>query len=290
MVMHGRHAASHPRALRVPQLVLSGVPPVSSMSQRASDSTDTAPLWSNEDQRACSTPGADGDVDDWTASPTATAACFCCTVVVVMGFFMLGMMKNGMGGVLLLLSVLPGMAILFFAYWWQQYHTVKFPMVAWTYFGGIVGALPVAVVEWIIMASVFVPVGHTDVPADTHPLATRLVVAFFMAFIVASLVEECFKFFIVYTAVHFTRVRMAYGVVVLGLAGALGFATLENAAYVVRAVACCVHSTHAGAHVPMRAWLLCSWVHPPLRRQRRASRSPCSAPSWPCRCMQRRVQ
>ena len=225
------------------------------------------------------------DEDEWERSPVASYACFACGTLLMCSilagaFVEAKQQERRYAGWLVVLSVVPALGILFVAYWMQPTRSVIFRWVAVTFFCGMVGALPVAIVEWLFQHGLLNPLTDAD-SAGSDDTFHRLVIAFGLSFFIASLVEELFKLVLIVTSLHLTRVSAPYGVVVLGLAGALGFATLENTSYVVRRPA----RTHARPTRRSRAPRnpRSSAPRPPAP-SRRPCRWRCCGESSPCRC------
>merc|ERR1711871_1540881 len=137
---------------------------------------------------------------------------------------LVGIMTNKpMLGVLALLSVLPGGFIMYVMYWQEDQDKAELAELCNAYLLGMAGALPCALVEGVLMA-VFAK------SLKGRGLALIILAAAFQAFVVAAWCEESLKYLV---AKHMEdEARNPYGMMLLSLSGALGFAIFENIAYV----------------------------------------------------------
>lgn len=115
---------------------------------------------------------------------------------------------------ILFAAIAPGVALLTFFYLKDRYQSEPLGLVLRMFiFGAIIG-FPVMVIQH----------GLTSEISD-HPL--------FMSYIAAGLLEEFFKWFILYFLVyHHVEFDEPYDGIVYGVAVSLGFATLENFLYI----------------------------------------------------------
>ena len=136
---------------------------------------------------------------------------------------------------LLLLSIIPSVFILYFAYYWRNKDSVPVPLVIGCYLVGIFMALPVALVESLVTESLFPerPKGSIQ-PALTTAETSKIVVSVFCtAFFCVALIEEGAKFLYTwYRKTTSDEFITSYGLVVVALTCSLGFASLENASYI----------------------------------------------------------
>lgn len=178
------------------------------------------------------------DVDEqWLeASGFANCCCFLGTVLLVLGLLALvffSSSKQPLTIPLLLISIVPSVLIMFFAYYRQDQHVVSFIVVTLTFCVGVAGALPVSLCELLLTRVVLNLPDESEDTGRSRSLGFRLLVAFCSAFLVAALVEELFKFIISYAVVASRNMRNSYGIFVVSLAASLGFAALENVAYIM---------------------------------------------------------
>eukprot|EP00499_Haloplacidia_sp_CaronLabIsolate_P003418 CAMPEP_0196779126 /NCGR_PEP_ID=MMETSP1104-20130614/6195_1 /TAXON_ID=33652 /ORGANISM="Cafeteria sp., Strain Caron Lab Isolate" /LENGTH=237 /DNA_ID=CAMNT_0042149301 /DNA_START=143 /DNA_END=852 /DNA_ORIENTATION=- len=122
---------------------------------------------------------------------------------------------------------------MFFAYYRQDQHVVNFIIVTLTFCIGVAGAVPVSLCELLLTRVVLNLPDEGEESGHSRSLGFRLLVAFCSAFLVAALVEEVFKFIIGYAVVSSRNMRNAYGIFVIALSASLGFAALENVAYIM---------------------------------------------------------
>lgn len=129
-------------------------------------------------------------------------------------------------GVLALLSVLPSVLIMYFMYWHSNSHEAELPLVCQLFLTGMVGSIPTALVESAITVYALKRIA-------TNGLIWHILLGAAEAYLVAGLCEELLKYLIAHYAMLNTgEFNHPYGAVVYSLAGALGFATLENVGYV----------------------------------------------------------
>jgi RsiW-degrading membrane proteinase PrsW (M82 family) len=145
-------------------------------------------------------------------------------------------------GVLFVLAIIPACFLFWWCYTRADRQSVRFNPIIRTFLLGVIGAIPIAIIEAIIVAA-WVAAGGVDTNADdgqgdstnhkgTDP-ATAIGAALFMAFLVAGLCEETLKYVLVRRMYNRPIYSLPRGLVIVGLAGALGFATIENIAYVL---------------------------------------------------------
>ena len=135
---------------------------------------------------------------------------------------------------LLLLSVLPSFVIMGFMYLWKARRSVPAPMVATMYIFGILGAMPLALLESFVSGLLFPAHDPKLGLAPPKPLWLGMLNATLLAFVIAAASEEGFKYIMTYCrAAGASPYCTEYGIMILALSCALGFATLENADYVL---------------------------------------------------------
>lgn len=137
--------------------------------------------------------------------------------------------------VLLLLSIVPAIFILYFAYYWRNKASAPVPLVIGCYLIGIFMALPVALVEGLVTESLFPERQKGAVtPAVTRQETSKIVFnVFCTAFFCVALIEEGAKFLYTwYRKSTSDEFLTSYGIVIVALTCSLGFASLENAAYI----------------------------------------------------------
>jgi protease PrsW len=136
---------------------------------------------------------------------------------------------------LLLSSIVPSVMLLYFAYYWKNRDCAPVPLVIGSYLAGIFMALPVALVEAIVTESAFPERPKNGVVTADRNTVKIVLQVFAVAFICVACVEEGGKIlYTYYRARQSGRYLTPYGIVIVGLACSLGFASLENAAYIFR--------------------------------------------------------
>lgn len=136
---------------------------------------------------------------------------------------------------LLLLSVLPSILIMVPVYVWRSSSSAPMPLVIAVYLFGIFAAAPVALLESYVADAIF-PEKPLDAMDVVRPAYELILFAAGNAFLIAALFEELFKVgFTLWRANDNSSGRFltSYGIVVIAISTALGFATLENATYVL---------------------------------------------------------
>jgi RsiW-degrading membrane proteinase PrsW (M82 family) len=140
---------------------------------------------------------------------------------------------------LALASVLPSAVILFFVYAWNNRASAPMALVVGCYIWGILACAPVALLESLFTILYF---SDNKAPAAASKYSATMAVgeclglAAISSYLVAALCEEGFKFlFVTWRADDSSSGRFltTYGIIVLAMATSLGFATLENATYVL---------------------------------------------------------
>jgi RsiW-degrading membrane proteinase PrsW (M82 family) len=123
--------------------------------------------------------------------------------------------------VLFVLAVAPGFFILWYIYNKDKYEREPKGLIVWTFFIGVGMAVPAALVELLLERGTGIP------------MTGNLLGAFFGSFIIVAPVEEVAKYLSVrvkaYNSPSFNEVMDG---IVYCVAGALGFATIENIIYV----------------------------------------------------------
>lgn len=147
---------------------------------------------------------------------------------------------------LLLMSVLPAVVIMYVVYFYSSRKSAPTSLVVGCYLWGIIACAPVALAEALV-STLFFPsssskggdgsriAGATKYTAELS-IGQCLGLAAISAFVVAAFIEEGFKFIFVTWRAHDEssgRFLTTYGIVVLAIATSLGFATLENATYIL---------------------------------------------------------
>ena len=136
---------------------------------------------------------------------------------------------------LLLLSIVPSIFILYFAYYWRNKASAPVPLIIGCYLIGIFMALPVALVESIVTESLFPerPKGSVAPALTTRETSKIVFSVFCTAFFCVALIEEGAKFLYTwYRKTTSDEFLTSYGIVIVALTCSLGFASLENAAYI----------------------------------------------------------
>ena len=160
---------------------------------------------------------------------------FAITIIVLVGLaggaFWRGRVENRPYAVpLLLLSVLPSFLILGLMYLFRNRSTAPTPLVGFMYLFGVVLAIPVALLEAALEGMVFPKTPVPEAPSMTR----QFLLAAALAFGIVAFLEESLKMILVWARARRADVFCTeYGILVLALAGSLGFATLENASYVL---------------------------------------------------------
>jgi RsiW-degrading membrane proteinase PrsW (M82 family) len=141
---------------------------------------------------------------------------------------------------LALLSVLPSVFFIYILYAWKNRNSCPLSLVIGCYIAGILACAPVAIIESFATMLFFPTTNAQSTGAsrytDTMTIGECIGLAAVSAFVVAAFCEESFKFlFITWRAFDESSGRFltTYGIVVLSIATSLGFATLENATYVL---------------------------------------------------------
>jgi RsiW-degrading membrane proteinase PrsW (M82 family) len=140
---------------------------------------------------------------------------------------------------LLLLSVLPAAIIMYVVYGWNSRSSAPMSLVVGCYIWGILACAPVALAE-ALLGNLFFPSATKGTPGTKYSANLTTVecigLAALSAFVVAAFIEEGFKFIFVTWRAHDDssgRFLTTYGIVVLAISTSLGFATLENATYIL---------------------------------------------------------
>lgn len=124
--------------------------------------------------------------------------------------------------IIILVAFAPCIFWLWIIYQGDRYQPEPKSLIIRTFFLGIVIAIPVAIIEAILYPRPL-PQGQVSLP-----------LAAYLSFVVAGLTEESGKFFVVrrsiYNSPFFTE---AYDGLIYSAAAALGFASLENVAYIL---------------------------------------------------------
>jgi protease PrsW len=127
---------------------------------------------------------------------------------------------------LILLAAAVGPVILILLWTWFRDRLPEPPgVVLATFVLGALATVPIIVVEWALVAILDIETSPATLPQ-----------AMAMAFIVAALVEESFKYLVLarYSAKH-SAFDEPYDGIVYGVAASLGFACIENGMYVLAA-------------------------------------------------------
>lgn len=140
------------------------------------------------------------------------------------------------------LSVFPSAVIMFFVYAWNNRASAPMALVVGCYIWGILACAPIALLESLFTILYFSEDKTGQTAAATSKYTANMSVgeclglAAISSFLVAALTEEGFKFlFVTWRADDSSSGRFltTYGIIVLAMATSLGFATLENATYVL---------------------------------------------------------
>jgi len=134
-------------------------------------------------------------------------------------------------GVFALVSLVPGVTILWLIYWRNHRDKAYLNRVVKFVFVGMAGVLPVFIVEYGLMTVL----NLYDDNVHTNPLLSIFILSFFEAFIIAALCEESYKYIVAYLVTAKPEREVPYSLVIYSAAGALGLASLENMMYIVRA-------------------------------------------------------
>lgn len=161
--------------------------------------------------------------------------------IITTAFFTMGFVYHKpLLGPLFIASIIPSFIIIWFAYrntddktWEQQpYHSdkVSSDVLVIAFIGGIFSTLLVAIIGLVLNYIV------TSIVQGRMSFVALLFYVIFETFFMIALVEESMKYLIARTSINssFSRyITHPYGVVLFGLTAALGFAGIENVAYVV---------------------------------------------------------
>ena len=134
---------------------------------------------------------------------------------------------------LLLLSVVPSFLILYAVYWRTHYTDVPPAFVGCMFLCGIFVAMPIAYLEALLSRSIF-PTTASSPGHVPRSVALNLGLSVVLAFLFVPLAEELPRILATWWRIHASRPYMtAYGMVVVAVSFALGFAMLENANYIL---------------------------------------------------------
>jgi len=140
---------------------------------------------------------------------------------------------------LALCSVLPAAVLLYVIYGWKDRDSAPLSLIIGGYTWGILACAPVAILESLATTVFFPSHGgeqNANPYSDTMTVAECIGLAAVSSFLVAAFCEEGFKYlFVTWRAMDESSGRFltTYGIVVLAVATSLGFATLENATYIL---------------------------------------------------------
>jgi RsiW-degrading membrane proteinase PrsW (M82 family) len=140
-------------------------------------------------------------------------------------------------GILFLLAIAPAFLLVFCCYCWSfARRSVRINSVVRTFWMGVLLTIPIAVIEGIIVTVWTAAGGQSNVGEDNaRPMKIGWAIgtALFLSFLVAAFCEETLKYLLVRAQYHRPIYYTPYGMALLGMAGALGFATIENLMYVL---------------------------------------------------------
>jgi len=125
-------------------------------------------------------------------------------------------------------ALVPGLFILWLLYWRNSRNTAFLDRVVKFIAFGMLGVLPVALIELGLSIAFSLAVGNHQITIGMIFLS-----AFFNAFFIASLCEETFKYFVASMISVQSGRDVPYSVVVYSMASAVGLASLENLMYIV---------------------------------------------------------
>ncbi len=137
---------------------------------------------------------------------------------------------------ILVLGLAPGLFLLYITYRWDRYHPEPKGMVIRTFLLGMAVIIPVAIIETLLFIPIIIP-NLDKYLADPINALNQLSTGqmAYTSFIIAGFTEELFKFLVVritvYKSPYFDD---ATDGLVYASAAALGFATLENLAYMAQ--------------------------------------------------------
>jgi len=159
--------------------------------------------------------------------------CFAYTIAYIGGVVALTLMWKHAPVLTLLAAIVPTLVV-FAVLRYIQKQYVTFALLVEMFWLGVIGAIPTAFVESGIA---WLSVRHWK---DNRDAGVMFAVAILNAFIIAALIEECFKYLCISRVVREGRMENVwyrhpnkpYGTILCGCAAALGFATLENILYV----------------------------------------------------------
>jgi len=160
----------------------------------------------------------------------ATAGCCLATIIFVLIFGIVVIHIPWLGA-FTLFSLVPGLFILWLVYWRNHREKAYLSRVVKFLVFGMLGVLPVFLVELILM-EVFQLV-ETRLDGVIPVVLDALFGAFFQAFIIAAICEEGVKYVLAALVTVKHGREVAYSLVIYSLASALGLASLENMMYLV---------------------------------------------------------
>ena len=153
------------------------------------------------------------------------------------GAFYKGRQENRpYAAVLVLMSILPAFIILGFAYFCvgSRRSSAPMPVVGMMYLFGVFSGLPAALAEAELLKVIMQSWLPTDGKSPPPPLWKSVLMTAVMAFCVVALIEESIKMGLAWLrAAQAADFCTEYGIVVMSLACSLGFASVENASYVL---------------------------------------------------------
>ena len=137
--------------------------------------------------------------------------------------------------VLLLASIVPSVALLWYAFYFRNKDCAPTPLVVGSYLAGIFMAFPVALVESLVTEVVFPEHNKSKAVTGDKNVFRMVALTIVVAFGCVAFVEEGGKILYTWYRERVSRGYLTpYGIVIVALAVSLGFASLENAAYIFR--------------------------------------------------------
>eukprot|EP00301_Raphidiophrys_heterophryoidea_P009920 c14935_g1_i1.p1 GENE.c14935_g1_i1~~c14935_g1_i1.p1 ORF type:complete len:323 (-),score=77.61 c14935_g1_i1:168-1136(-) len=159
-------------------------------------------------------------------------------VSIVMTVILIGLVSSSVGlAFICILCLVPTALVAYLLYLRNHLATVPPTAVIHSFCWGALGSFPVLAIQILSVAyftGAWDLLGESPPDSNEHPTVGRaLAFSIFQAFIVTALTEESLKYLVVTQFPGHALANRPYGIVVLCVAGGLGFATLENLGYVL---------------------------------------------------------
>jgi RsiW-degrading membrane proteinase PrsW (M82 family) len=141
-------------------------------------------------------------------------------------------------GILFLLALAPALFLMSCCYGWSSARqSVRINSLVRSYWMGLLLAVPVAIVEGVCVTKWWNSAGQEDYinwgPSRAMSIRWSIGAGFFISFLVYAWFENTLKYIIVRSQYHRAIYYTPYGLPLIGMATALGFATVENLVFIL---------------------------------------------------------